>query len=316
MRPGRSVLTAIVVLMLAALPCVAQPEAPPADQVAPPAIEAAEADPVLLRFNYEKGEKLVYETTVDGVGSVHVLGQAPAIDMTGKMQVVMTVEDITEEGNYVVVTDVDIAELTVTMAGSPVPPPTQEITMRTTMSPRGEILDLQMEQTVNQPNSETPWNSQMAKMLTGGFDLNRMILGQKIAAFPEEAVKPGDEWKGNAPEVELQGQTAPLEIATKYDANIDLEDRACARLDSTTSLQPAALGELATMLGMEGSTTTQTRSWFDLEAGRMLAMMEKTQVSMQVNMPAEMTGGNGTAPVFLEMFVDTQSKLLPSGEEE
>jgi hypothetical protein len=65
---------------------------------------------------------------------------------------------------------------------------------------------------------------------------------------------------------------------------------------------------------MEGSTTTNTRTWFDLDAGRMFATMEKTQVSMQVNLPAEMTGAQGPAGVFLEMFVDTESKLLPAGE--
>jgi hypothetical protein len=283
----------------------------------PDAAEETEAgEPILLRFDYEKGESLTYETTVDGVGSVHVMGQAQALDMTGSMQVTMLVEEITEEGNYVISTDVDIAELAVTMNGSPVPPPRQDLGMRTTMSPRGEILDIQMEQTVNQPNSETPWNSQISKMLTGGFDLNRMILGQKIAAFPEKMVRPGDEWQGNVREVELQGETAPVEILTSYDGNIELEGRNCARLDSAMTMQASALGELATMLGMEGFTTTQTRSWFDIDAGEMYATMEKTQVSMRVNVPPEMTGAQQAAGVFLEMFVDTKSKLLPSGEED
>lgn len=309
MRCARTMLL-LTVLTIAVLPCVAQaPEPPPADET------TVQADPVLLRFCYEEGEVLTYETTVDGVGSVHVMGQAQPIEMSGAMQVVTKVESVDEEGNFTIVTDVDITELSVTMAGSPVPPPNQDIQMRTKMSPRGEILDMQLTQAVNQPGAETPWNAEITKLLTGGFDLNRMMLGQKVASFPEEAVKPGDQWRGAAPEVEVQGQTAPLEIATKYDANIQLDGRTCARLDSTTSLQPAALGELATMLGMQGSTTTQTRTWFDIEAGRMLASMEKTQVSMQVTIPAAMTGGAGGAGVFLEMFVDTESKLLPSGEE-
>lgn len=318
MRFDRALLAALGVLALAALPCLAQDAPPAADQVEPPAAEEAPADvePLLLRFNYAEGETLTYETTVDGVGSVHVMGQAQAIDMAGKMLVRMKVEEIDEDGNYTILTDVDVAELLVTMAGSPIPPPNQQLQMRTKMSPRGEILDLKMLQAVNQPNSETPWNSQITKMLTGGFDLNRLLLGQRLAAFPEEAVKPGDEWMGNAPNVELQGQTAPLTITTKYDGNIEISGRECARLDSSMAMQPAALGELATMLGMQGSTTNQTRTWFDFEAGRMLATMEKTQVSMQVNLPAEMTGAAAPAAVFLEMFVDTESKLLPADEEE
>ncbi|MBD3291394.1 MAG: hypothetical protein GF393_00610, partial [Armatimonadia bacterium] len=174
MRFDRAILTVLCVLTLAAFPCFAQPEAPPADEAvdAADAGEAAEVEPVLLRFDYEEGEKLTYETSVDGVGSVHVMGQAQAIDMNGSLQVLMTIEEIDEDGNYVVITDVDIAELAVTLGGEPVTPPQQEMTMRTTMTPRGEIHDLKMEQAVDQPNSETPWNSNITKMLTGGFDLN------------------------------------------------------------------------------------------------------------------------------------------------
>ncbi|MFP4249919.1 MAG: hypothetical protein ACLFU7_09695 [Armatimonadota bacterium] len=309
MRLERAVPVAIFVLFLASLPCVAQ-DAPPVAE------EAAEGEAIVLRFNYEEGESLTYETTVDGVGSVHVMGQAQAIEMAGSMLVTMLVEEIDEDGNYVIATDVDIAELTVTMSGSPVPPPSQDMSIRTTMSPRGEVLSIELVQKVDQPNSETPWNAEMAKVLTGGFDLNRMLAGQKIAAFPEEAVRPGDEWEGNAPEIEVRGETAPLEITTRYDGDIELDGRQCARLDSETSMQAGALGELASALSMEGFTTTQTRSWFDYEDGRTLATMEKTQVSMQVSVPAEMTGAEQAAGVFLEMFVDTESKLLPSGEEE
>jgi len=314
MRCSHAMLMALCAMTVLALPCFAQDAPPAADAVVEE--QAVVADPVMLRYAYEQDETLTYETSIDGVGSVHVMGQAQAIEMVGKMLVNLLVEEIDEEGNFTTVTEVDIRELSVTMDGSPVPPPSQDIQMRTKMSPRGEILDLQLTQAVNQEGAQSPWNSEMAKMLTGGFDLNRMILGQKVAAFPEEAVKPGDEWAGNAQEVEVQGQTAPLVITTKYVSNIELEDRECAVLDSEACMQPAALGQLATMLSMEGSTTTQSRSWFDIESGRQVASMEKTQVSMQVSLPGEMTGAGGAAMVFVEMFVDTQTKLLPVEEEE
>ncbi len=320
MRIKRTLILALCFLTLAALPSLAQvpepPEPPAADEPAATDEATAEAEPVLLQLKYEEGESLLYETSVDGVGSVHVMGQAQPIEMTGAMQVTMNVEEIDEDGNYIIVTDVDIAELSVTMSGNPVPPPKQNLQMRATMSPRGEVVDLQMQQEVDQPNSETPWNAEMTKMLTGGFDLNRMVLGQKVAAFPEDVVKPGDQWQGNAPEVQVQGETAPLTITTTYDGNIELDGRTCARLDSSTSLQPAALGELATTLSMEGSTTTDTRTWFDIEAGRMVASMERTQVNMQVKLPTEMTGAQQPAGVFLEMFVNTESNLVPAEEAE
>ena len=187
---------------------------------------------------------------------------------------------------------------------------------RTKTNARGQILEIEMTQAVDQQGEQSPWNSEMVKMLTGGFDLNQMLLGQKLASFPEQAVKPGDEWTAATQAVEVQGQTAPLQIKTRYANNLELNERECAVLDSTMSMDPAALGQLAAMLSMQGSTDVQSRSWFDLAAGRTVASMEKTQVNMRVNLPGALVGEGGNTSVYLEMFVDTQSKLLPPAEEE
>lgn len=143
MRSGRLLVVVACMVGFVALPCIAQ-DAPMVDETVPP------QESILLRFNYEEGETLTYETKVDGVGSVHVMGQAQAVAMSGVMYVMMKVEEIDEDGNFIMVTEVDIAELAVSVAGSPVPPPQQDISMRTTMSPRGEILNIELVQTVNQ----------------------------------------------------------------------------------------------------------------------------------------------------------------------
>jgi|LSQX01.1.fsa_nt_gb hypothetical protein len=312
-------LVTLLATMLIGLPAMAQdaPAPPAADQVATVTPEEAPAgDPVLLRFAYVPGDKLTYETTVDGVGSVSVMGQTQAIEMTGKMLVNMLVESRDEEGNFITSTTMDVTDLAVSMAGMPLAAPIQDLQMRTKTNARGQVLEIEMTQAVDQQGEQSPWNSEMVKMLTGGFDLNQMLLGQKLASFPEQAVKPGDEWTAATQAVEVQGQTAPLQIKTRYANNLELNERECAVLDSTMSMDPAALGQLAAMLSMQGSTDVQSRSWFDLAAGRTVASMEKTQVNMRVNLPGALVGEGGNTSVYLEMFVDTQSKLLPPAEEE
>ncbi len=321
MKLTRTILLALCLVTLALYSVAAEDAGTEAGDDAPTAEAGADAPAeeaagtILFRLKYEEGEVLTYETTLDGVGSVHIAGNQQALDMDGEMLVMMTVEEVDEEGNFTVLTEVDVEKLTVTMAGSPMPPPDQEIKVRTEMTPRGEILDIEMVQDQSQQADQGPWNEKMAKMLTGGFDLKRMLMGQKIAAFPEDPVSPGDEWTGQAQEVDVEGQTAPLQITTKYDGNIEVDGRMCARLDSTCDINAEAFGEMATTLDMSGTTSTQTRSWFDFEAGRMVATMERTQANMQVQMPTEMTGAQQPVPVFLEMFVTAESKLLPSGEE-
>ncbi len=275
--------------------------------------EAVVLPPQVLRLKYQEGEQLTYETKVNGVGSVHVLGQAQALDMLGNMRMLVTVEDVDDQGNYTLLMDMDVADLVVRMAGSPIAPPQQRIKARTTVSPRGETLDIQVLQEPRATSAQSPWNSEMAGMLTGGLDLKSLLIGQKVAAFPEEAVQPGSKWSGTAPDVQIRGQQAPIEIATLYEGNCQVGDRACARLDSTCTIQAAELGQIAAMLGMSGTTTTETRSWFDLEAGRIIASTDRTQVNMQANLPAELTGAAEAAAIFLEMFVETQTTLLPEG---
>lgn len=312
----KSVRTMLMILCLMTLLLVAAPaqEAEPAAGDAPAADDAV-AEPaqegVLLRLKYEEGEVLTYETTLEGVGSVHIAGTPQPLDMKGKMLVTQTIEAIDDEGIYTVLTEVDVRLLTVTMAGNPVPPPPQDIKVRTKMTPHGEILDVEMLEDSLPQAQQRDLEAQLERLFTGGLDLRRMLMAQRIAAFPEDPVSPGDEWSGSAIDVEVQGAAAPLEIRTKYDGNVQVAGRECARLDSHFAIDAGAFGEATTMLGMRGVTTSDTRSWFDPEEGRLIASMERTQVNMQVNVPAELLGGAQPMGVLLEMFVDSESKLLP-----
>lgn len=291
-------------------------DAPPADGgVGEGAVEQAPVpagDPVLLRFRYTPGETLTYRTKLDGVGSVHIMGQAHALNMSGQIDSVLTVEKVDEDGNFVIVTHVQTEGLQVTMEGETIPRPRQDLKMRTTMTPRGQILKAELlEQPVAQ-GQQSPWNSRIVQMMTGGLDMKRLLVDQKLAAFPEEPVRPGDQWQGTTRELEIEGRHRPLTISTRYDGNVNVEDRTCARLDSEVTVRSEALGEMAQMLAMQGTTTNRTRSWFDPEAGRLIASMEHTEVNMEVALPAELTGAASATPIFLEMFIDAQSTLVPT----
>ncbi len=291
---------------------VSAQEADPVEADAP-AEAAAEAleEGQLLRLKYEEGEVLTYETRMEGVGSVHIAGAPQPIDMRGGMMVTMTIEEVGEDGHFTILTEVEVTRLNVNLAGNPVPPPAQEIKVRTKMTPRGEILDVDVLDEAIPEARQHEWEAAMERMMTGGLDLRRMLMGQRIAAFPEDAVLPGDEWTGSAIDIDIEDAGAPLQISTQYDGDVEMDGRVCARLDSHLVIDGAAFGELSTMLGMEGTTTADTRSWFDPEAGRLAASMERIQVNMQVNMPAELIGAMEPVPVFLEMFVDSESRLLP-----
>lgn len=276
----------------------------------------ADATPVLLRFRYTKGETLTYDTTLEGVGSVHVMGRAQAIALNGELRTKMQVQDITDEGDYVMLTTVDIADLQVTVDGQAMPPPGQTMQVRTVMDARGKIKQLEV---IEQPATDTPqspWNGPMARMLTGGLDLTEIAMNQDMAAFPAEAARPGEEWSGVTRTVQVAGEAQPLEITTRYDGDVEVDGVMCARLDSSATIQSAAFGEMAQMLGMQGTTSAASRTWFDAEAGRVRASMEQTEVDMRVNLPQEMTGAEQAVGIYLEMFITANSKLLPSVAEE
>lgn len=305
-------LLVFVCMTILLLPVMAQ-DGPTAPAEAGAVADGAQ-EGVLLRLKYNEGEVLTYETKMEGVGSIHIAGNPQAIEMKGQMLVTLTVENVDDEGVYTIVTAVDVKQMTVTVAGSPAPPPNQSMTVRTEMTDRGEILDVEVLDDGLPEAQQEELQAQMERLLTGGLDLRRILMGQRIAAFPENPVSPGDEWTGSALEVDLQGQEAPLEIRSRYDSDVEMAGRMTARVDSHFAIDAGAFGEMAAMLEMTGVTTADTRSWFDVEEGRLIASMERTQLTMRINMPAELIGAPAPIGVMLEMFVDSQSMLLPAGE--
>ncbi len=305
MRIARALPCLLCLITLLALPLIAA-----AQEAETP---AADPEPVLLRMTYEEGETLTYRMELNGVGSVHVAGAAQAVAVSGTMDMALEVEEIDEDGNYVILTTMDAAGLNVTVEGQPVPMTQRLPKMRTTMSPRGETVAFELIGGAQQ----TDMQAQVGQLLAGENFKHLMAL-QKIATFPEEPVAPGAEWGGAPPEEEqapAQAEGEPQsEITTVYTANQEFDGVMCARLESDAVIAAGALGEMATMLQMSGETTTQSTTWFDWAAGRVRGSRENAQVNLELTLPAAMTGAEGEFSIFMEMVIDTDTWLLPAAE--
>ncbi len=307
---------------LSLLPCLiallALPLLAAAQEAEAPGADAAEeqqpaAEPVLLHMDYEAGETLTYRMELNGLGSVHVAGAAQAVAVSGTMDMTLTVEEIDEAGNYVILTSIDTTDLDVTVEGQPVLVTPLLPKMRTTISPRGETVAFEL----IGGRQQTGMEGQIGQLLAGENFKHLMAL-QKLAAFPEEPVAPGAQWGGAPPEEEQaagEGADEPTtEITTVYITNQEFDGVMCARLESDAVIPAGALGGVATMLDMSGVTTTHSTTWFDYAAGHVRASRENAEVNIELTMPATMTQGQGEVSIFMEMVIDTDTWLLPPAE--
>ncbi len=304
----------LCVLALTAWPLLADNGAGEGDQPEQGATAPAEDAGRLLRLSYESDEELTYRIELSGLGSVDVAGMAQAIAISGSIDMTLEVEKVSAEGNFTIYTRVDGSSLKVTVDGQPMPMTQQLPQMRTVITPRGETLEFEMLGQTQQTGME----AQISQMLTAE-NFKQLLAVQKMAAFPEEAVAPGDEWSGRLPgeagaQAEAEGE-APTQITTTYVADEEFDERMCARLESEAVIAMESLGQIAGLLQMSGTTTADTTTWFDFEAGRVLATHETGQVNLELSVPAELTQGQGEIGIFMEMFIESDTTLLPPAEE-
>ncbi len=246
---------------------------------------------------------------MNGVGSVQVMGGAQQITVDGTMDMHLKVEEITEEGNYQILTRLDAANLQVSAGGQIVPLGERLPAMRTVITPRGETLSLEM--IGGQASGEM--DAQISQLLAGE-NFKNLLKVQKMAAFPEEPVAAGADWAAALPEEEVAEGETPTAITTTYVCDQPFEDVSCARLQTESVIGMEALGPMAAMLGMTGTTNTTSTTWFDYAAGRTRATDERAQVVLEMKVPAAITGGAGELGLFMEMFMESKSWLLPAAE--
>ncbi|MGD9497921.1 MAG: hypothetical protein AB7Y46_16580 [Armatimonadota bacterium] len=302
-------------IALVALPLGAQEgegtEAEPAVEPAPAEGEqAAGGEARLLRLSFAPGEELIYRMELNGLGSVHVAGTAQAVALNGAMDMILRVVEVSEEGNFTIRTRLDATDLQVTVDGQPIPAFGSLPQMRAVVTPRGETLEFEM---LGAP-ATGGMEAQLAQMLAGE-NFKSLLQVQRMAAFPEAPVAPGAKWSGKLPvQAQVEGQT-PTEITTTYVCDQEFEGVMCARLKSDAVIGMDALGPIAGMLEMSGTTTQQTTTWFDFAAGRVRATQEQSQISLQLTVPAAMTQGQGQIGMFMEMFIEIHAWLLPPPED-
>lgn len=271
--------------------------------------EAQAAEARLLRLNFVEGEELIYRVEINGVGSVQVMGGAQPITVDGTMDMHLKVEEVTEEGNFQILTSLDAAHLGVTANGQAVPLGRELPKLRTVITPRGETLSLEM----LGGRASGQMEEQISQLLAGE-NFKSLLQVQKMAAFPEEPVAPGAQWSASTPEDEVEEGQTPTVITTAYVCDQEFEDVSCARLQTEATVGMETLGPMATMLGMTGATNTTSTTWFDYAAGRIRATDERAQVVMEMAVPAAITGGAGEVGLFMEMFMESKSWLLPAVE--
>lgn len=299
MRRGKLM---VLMLMVSTMVAAMVGSAPAQDET--PAAEAR-----LLRLSFTEGEELTYRVEMNGVGSVQVMGGLYQIAVGGTMDMTLKVEDVTDEGNYQILTTLDATNLNVTVDGQAMPLGRQLPRMRTVITPRGETLSLEL--------VGGQVSGQMEEQLTqllAGENFKRLLQVQKMAAFPEEPVVPGARWSIGAPEQEVAEGRTPTTITTTYVCDQEFERVNCARLETEAMIGTDALGEMATMLGMTGATNITGTAWFDYTAGRTRATEERAQVVTDLKVPAALTGGAGDVALFMEMFLESRSWLLSAVE--
>ena len=140
---------------------------------------------LLAAAELHRGRKLTYRVEMDGVGSVQVMGGLYQIAVEGTMDMTLKVEDVTDEGNYQILTALDAMNLNVTVDGQAMPLGQKLPRMRTVITPRGETLSLEL--------IGGQVSGQMEEQLTQllAERLQAPVAGQKMAAFPEGRWLPG-----------------------------------------------------------------------------------------------------------------------------
>ncbi len=274
-----------------------------------PAVPAlAQDDGVLLRFNYEESETLVYHTTLTGAGSIKVLGQDQPINLEGSLDSILQVESVDADGNYTVLSSYDNVDVSVKVSNQPMDVPLALPTLRFVMTPAGAVSDV-----AHVAEEEAGQAGQgMAGMIASSLNLESLLEGIKLAPFPEDAVKPGDEWDAAVPVLATadDDDTREVKLHAQYVGNEELLGHQCVKLASTSEMPLGGAGGEAGIFTLEGTSTTQAVVWFDPDAGRVIANTATTNLEITLGPLVALPGGQEQVPVFAEIVADTETTLV------
>lgn len=244
-----------------------------------------------LRYKFEEGEKLLLNMKQNMTMSFSAEGAPDTkTNMDQVTEIIWTVDEVQEDGTAKISQTVDRVRLNLT-----VPPnidfqydsasdeaPTGSVAGQmapvlealvgakfdVTMNTRGEIVDLEVPDSLVDALQKSPNAAQMGSMFSRD-GLEKMVQ-QGSLTFPEGELAPGREWK-NSFEVASPGTGAKQTVTTSY-RYLGQEEVDGETLDAFAVALDIDFGEGATPAGANVTVQNQESSgkiYFDRQAGRM-----------------------------------------------
>jgi len=268
-------------------------------------------DGTLLRLKYQAGEILRYHVVLDGAGSISVAGQQQPLSIQGTFDNLMAIEGVDPDGNYIIVSSYDNLNLAVAVNNEDLDFPLQMPKMRFLLTPAGRVVKMEL----LEEQQETPAGQSLESLVSSSLDLESLLSDLKCAPFPEQAVKPGEEWDGVMPVAVGGGDVAPqMKMHLRYAANEAHLGRQCVRLETTHELPFGGEGGEGGIFDIKGLERGNTVSWFDPELGRVIADESAQNLELNLDLPAGLTAGMQQVGIFVEVMVEAQTELA-TGED-
>ncbi|HLJ10135.1 MAG TPA: DUF6263 family protein [Planctomycetaceae bacterium] len=268
------------------------------------------AEPVLLRYKFAKGEKLVYRTLheekqvqtigdqkIETATNQNVVSSrvVDAVDARGnatlKSQVVRRKMSVDGPGGKFVFDSKSSERDTSSEIGGTVTPILERLTgseYEIKMSPRGNVLEVKgFAELIADLVKDKPGAALQAGIMADN-DGAKHSEQEEVVVFSEKPVEPGDSWEESF-EVELKGVgKVKGKVFYTYEADDKVGDRKTVRIgvktDVTVDLDVDAMG--AKVTGMVSTNSSEGVVQFDPAAGRVVAVKHKMSMSGQLTVNA------------------------------
>ena len=239
---------------------------------------------VQLRYAYRQGERLRYDVTLKGNGTISspTLGQNDPFEMSGTLAYVQDVQKVDQSGNATLHTVVQDSTINATWGGQPIPvalalPP---LTVQTT--PTGKILSCTVASASTQQLPGLGLAG--ADMATQAFDFSKFFGSTQNIGFPVAAVSPGSEWADTSTVTTPDGARLVITSSSKLLGFADYQGVRCAKIYTTykapISLEMVQLGIPFKLAGSEEGTMT---AYFAPAEGRLIASLGKVVADLTMS---------------------------------
>ncbi len=276
---------------------------------------AASAQSVQLRYKFRQGERLRYDVTLKGNGTISspTLGQSDPFEMSGSLRYVTEVQKVDAAGSAILHTVVEDSSINATVGGQAVPLTLNLPAITTKLTATGKILNC----TVAAPMSQqlpALGGLSGAGAATEAFDFTKFFGATQNIGFPSRPVSPGTQWSDSVNITTADGAKLQIKSNSKLLGFTTYQGRRCAKIRTTftapLSMQMAQLGIPFALTGSEQGTMT---TYFALAEGRMIGSVGK--VTTDITMSTGLGGigaGQQSASASIRSQTDVRVNLAGS----